>query len=218
MHDMSCALHLSAVIATWDDGEVKILVRDQVGPLQFPMKNIKDAKHKPEAYLDKLLITMTTNQERIYYTHLPVMTEGDQEVGLQAYAPYLVLCPQDVIRAKGYSLVSMSSARSLTAGISPLFEMLEAAEASLINLVGTSTACLHMLPTFFTTVDIHRVHNTVLGGEVNRMTLRKRFVDTEIIQSTDVKVTVKAGRQPKEMFATINKLHIFGAMLSASPY
>jgi hypothetical protein len=215
---MSCSLHLSAVIATWDDGEVKILVKDQAGPLQLPVKSIEDAKHKPEAYLDKLLKTLTINQDRIYYTHLPVMTDGDQDVGLQAYAPYLVLCPQDVIRAKGYSLVSLNSAISLATGVDPLFEMLEAAQASLINLVGTSTACLHMLPTFFTTVDIHRVHNTVLGGEVNRMTLRKRFVDTEIIQSTDVKVTVKAGRQPKEMFATINKLHIFGAMLSVSPY
>lgn len=213
---MSCSLHLSAVIATWDNGEVKILVNDQAGPLQLPMKSIEDAKHKPEAYLDKMLKTLTTNQDRIYYTHLPVITEGDDGAGLQAYAPYLVLCPQDVIRAKGFSLISLSNARSLATGIDSLFEMLEAAEASLINLVGTSTACLHMLPTFFTTVDIHRVHNTVLGGEVNRMTLRKRFVDTEIIQSTDVKVTVKAGRQPKEMFATINKLHIFGAMLSVA--
>lgn len=213
---MSCSLHLPAVIATWDDGEVKILVKDQAGLLQLPEKVIEDAKLKPEAYLDKLLQGLTTNQSRIYYTHLPVMTEESIPAEIKAHAPYLVLCPQDVFRAPGYTLISFNSALDKAVGLDPLHDMLLAAQQTLTNLIGTSTACLNMLPTFFTTVDIHRVHNTVLGGEVNRMTLRKRFVDTNIIQSTDVRVAVKAGRQPKEMYATIDHLHIFGAMLSVA--
>lgn len=213
---MSCSLHLPAVIATWDDGEVKILVNDQNGPLRIPEKLIEDAQLKPEAYLDKLLQGLTTNQSRIYYTHLPIMTESPLPTELKAHAPYLVLCPQDVLRAPGYTLISLTSAIDKAVGLDPLHDILEAALRTLTNLIGTSTACLNMLPTFFTTVDIHRVHNSVLGGEVNRMTLRKRFVDTNIIQSTDVKVAVKAGRQPKEMYATIDHLHVFGAMLSVA--
>ena len=213
---MNCTLNVAAVIATWDEGEVKILVKDEAGPLSLPELAIPDAKRKPDAYLDKLLAKLTSSQSRIYYTNLPLTTETGASDSFSAYAPYLVLCPRDVIETDGFHLVALSTAQSQASGRDALYDMLEAATSHLTNLIGTSTACLNMLPRFFTTVDIHRIHNAVLGGEVNRMTLRKRYVDTDFIASTDERVTVKAGRQPKEMYATINHVHIFGAMLSVA--
>jgi len=213
---MNCTLNVAAVIATWDEGEVKILVKDEVGHLSLPELAIADAKRKPDAYLDKLLAKLTSNQSRIFHTNLPLTTETCTSDSFIAYAPYLVLCPRDVIEADGFHLVALSTAQSQAMGRDALYDMLEAATSHLTNLIGTSTACLNMLPRFFTTVDIHRIHNAVLGGEVNRMTLRKRYVDTDFIASTDERVTVKAGRQPKEMYATINHVHIFGVMLSVS--
>lgn len=212
---MHCSLFVSAIIATWDAeaGAVKILLRKTAEKPEIPEVIFTSPGVSPSVFVDELIQRVVTDATRIHYANLPLATEGDKH-NMKVIAPFLVLCPSDVIRTGDFELVSLEESIANSATDKVLAEVLKVGLIKLRELIGTSTACLHMLPTFFSNVEIKRIHNAVLGGEVNRMTLRKRFEEFGHIAPTGDKFAVKKGRQPQEMMHMTDSLHVFGNMIT----
>jgi hypothetical protein len=152
---MHCSLFVSAIFSTWDaeTGEVKILLRKKTEKPEIPEVLFTRPGVSPRVFTEQLIQGVVTDASRVYFTHLPIATEGDKQT-MKVIAPFLVLCPSDVIRTDEFELASLDDAIANSAPDKALAGVLTSGLEKLRELVGTSTACLHMLPTSSATLKL----------------------------------------------------------------
>ena len=200
---MSFSVTIPLFIFTWSDERVKYvtLPGGELPKIQYS----GDAKSFHITVGDYLSESLASTH-RVHYQQLDaVPVRGNTEIAI----PYLVLCKEDNLKA-GVELVDVERIfpDSLQYGWND-------ATQNLIELIGGSTACLNMLPDVFNNLHIRLIHNQIVGN-VNRMTLQKRYDGTGYAVQTGNKIKVKKGRQPNEMRVALHGIHFFGSQIAIS--
>lgn len=216
---MNCILHINPICLTWKDGDVHILLERKDGSdlYRLPHRTLTVEHASPLECVQDAMKALTVDQSRIHFEHQPIVTQWDGQDAseLNAHIPFLVLTPPDVIKQnEDIKLLPLDLVEQTKSEVDK--KILETARQTLVRLIGSTSACLNMLPAFFSNVEIKLIHNKVLNGYVNRMTLRKRYEDTGLVKSTGMRIQVQHGRQPQEMTPMIDEIHHFSSMISTN--
>ncbi|WP_374415265.1 hypothetical protein [Ectopseudomonas oleovorans] len=200
---MSFSVSIPLFIFTWSNERVKsvTLPDGELPKIQFS-GSVKSFDITVSDYLKEHLDSI----HRVYYQQLnarPII--GDAEIAI----PYIVLCKEDNFKdGTEFTEVERITPGSLKYGW--VF-----ATEKLTELISNSTACLNMLPDVFNNLHIRLIHNQIVGN-VNRMTLQKRYDGTGYAVQTGNKIKVKKGRQPNEMRVALHGIHFFGSQIAIS--
>ena len=198
---MSFSVAIPLFIFTWSDERVKYMTLPggELPKIQFS-GGVKSFDITVSGYLKEDLDSI----ERVYYQQLdarPVLEDAEIAV------PYIVLCKEDNFKdGTEFTDIDRISRDAMKYGWTNATEKLS-------ELVSTSTACLNMLPNIFNNVHIRLIHNQTVG-EVNRMSLRKRYSDKLYVVPTGNEFITKRGKNPSEMCVTIDGIYFFGTRLS----
>lgn len=207
---MLCKLSAIPVILTWTGDAVEVVSLDGRILPSAPMS--ADHIH-PDHSLEHYLSEVISDMSRVYKQPLGLVTEPvtGQDHGVQVMVPYLVLCPTDALRDK-VRLAPFDELLSQATGTGKV--ILSDAEQQLQQLIKTTTACLHLVPRLFSNLYIKQIFETTLRGQVNRMTLRKRFENTGYIVATGQRIATGRGNRPQEMKVALEQLHDFGTAIT----
>lgn len=207
---MLCNLSAIPVILTWTGDAVEVVVTEGHRLPSAPLT--ADHTH-PQASLEHYLSGIVTDLSRLHIQPLGLLTEpvSNQDYALEVMAPYLVLCPTDML-SKSVMLAPLDQMLDMASGNPE--HILTDADRQLQQLVKSTTACLHLVPRLFSNLFIKQIFEYVLKGQVNRMTLRKRFENTGYIVATGQRIATGRGNRPQEMKVALDQLHDFGTAIT----
>lgn len=215
--NISCNVMVVAVMACWSKSGIQILMDETQNDsgTRLPWNQLSADVAIPADCLATITLSRALASPRMHEEQLPVITRlhGSADASLSVLIPFLVLVPRDVIREGQQRLLRpLADAHEAASGVE--IEILEAAKEKIRIMVGSTTASLNMMGSFFSTVDLRLIHQEALGGPVNRMSLRKRYNDTGYIVPTgSIVIEERRGHNPQEMTPTIDKIHSFGVMI-----